>query len=748
MAALAGLGRHGEALRQYQLASEALRAELGVAPGAETERLLLEIRARRTAAPAAAARPEPEAAALPPPAAFARDDDRDDDREGARADEPVGREVEQRQIEGLLQGCKSSGRGHVILVRGEAGMGKSTFLRAALDRARAAGFATHLVLAGEYGDRRNRRGGARACSARSRRPEHTPRPHRLAVDELLGNPLDSAEAGLADALDPEARAQAHGRALEALVAAAGARQARVIAVEDLHWCDAETVRLLCAMAGAAPSARHRGRVHLPLGRGARRSRLDRAGAQGVPHLLRPRAAGRRRGRAPGGPLPAAGPGGDPPAASSAPRATRCSSCSCSRAGPRATAVPQSVQAAVLARLARVAPSDRDLLAAAAVLAAPFTLEQMARLLEQDVVPPATLVQQGWLRPAGARLAIAHDLVAAAIRSALDGATLARLHRRAAEWFAPRQPLTSAEHLALAGDRGAAGAYLSVAREALRERRLDLAESVLDRVDACPAEPALAFEAVCLRGDVRRERGDAAGSHAVFARALEQGRAPEQQVRARLGLAAALRLLDRFEEALALLVQADAAIPADDHATRAPLEYLRGNLFFSTGDVSGCRGAHQRALAHARQADSAVDEVAALNGLGDAHFLAGRPESAGRAFEASRRLARAQGLLRMEAGCGLMLGLTELYANQLAAGLRCRRARARAGRSDRRPAPAEPGGVGGDVPLPGAGRLAGRAALRRPRADLGAAAGLRAARGDGPRGAGPSSWWRRATGARR
>ena len=496
--------------------------------------------------------------------------------------------------------------------------------------------------------------------------EQTPTLHRLAVDELLGNPLDPGEAGLAEALDPEAREQAHSRAVEALVAGPGAGT-RLIAVEDLQWCDPETIRLLCAMAGAAPQhgtvfmftcrsgeeptdlawaalVRKGSLTSIDLGRLAddEAARLAARYPQRNPELTR-----RCIERAAGHPLFLV---------------------QLLESGAAGDSVPQSVQAAVLARLSRVSPPERRVLDAAAVLAAPFTLEQMARLVELDTASLTTLVQQGWLRPAGTRLTIAHDLVAAAVRSAMDGPALALLHGRAAEWFAPREPLTSAEHLERAGDPGAAGAYLSVAREALRERRLDLAESVLERVDACPAEPVLAFEAVCLRGDVRRERGDAAGSHAVFARAVGQARSPEQQVRARLGLAAALRLLDRFDEALACLAQAEPAAADDDHASRAPLEHLRGNLLFSIGDLSGCRNAHQRALVHAREADSAIDEVVALVGLGDAWFLAGRVTSAGRAFQDGRELARAHGILRMEAASGMMLGLTELYANRLEPGI--------------------------------------------------------------------------------
>jgi DNA-binding SARP family transcriptional activator len=161
MESLAALGRHTEALRQYQLASEALRAELGIAPSRQTEQLMLEIRAlRKTARPDVSPAPAAsERAAAPSPAPLAPRAE----PAGAPADSDVdpgvgavvGREVESRQIEGVLAGCRASGRGHVILIRGEAGMGKTTLLRQTLAGASRAGFVTHLVNVGALGTGRN-----------------------------------------------------------------------------------------------------------------------------------------------------------------------------------------------------------------------------------------------------------------------------------------------------------------------------------------------------------------------------------------------------------------------------------------------------------------------------------------------------------------------------------------------------------------------------------------------------------------
>jgi DNA-binding SARP family transcriptional activator len=662
MQALAALGRHSEALRQYRLAREALRDELGVAPGPETERLMLEVRAQRTAAPAAAATTTtapttaPGAAEAKVAAAAQAPDD------GAAG--PVGRQMEVHQIEGLLQGCRTSGRGHVVVIRGEAGMGKTTLLRQALQRAEQAGFATHLVRVGPLGAARNLevvRGVLEALEVET----GTPAEHRLSLDELRGTPLAADEAAVAEALDPAARADAHARALEELVRRAGALRPRVLAVEDLHWCDPETTRLLCTVAAAAPlhhtvmvftcrSGEEPGDLAwAALVRRGSFTSIDLGPLDGVEAAalaarwvdLAPEAVQRCIERAAGHPL---------------------FLIQLLDSGGAAGAVPGTVQAAVLTRLGRLPAHERRVLEAAAVLGVPFSAEQMARLLEQESVELGPLVRQGWLQPLGTGLtmAMAHDLLAAAVRASLDEPALARLHRRAAAWCASRDPLTSAEHLERAGDPGAAAAYLSVAGAALGEHRLDLAETVLRRVDACAAEPALSFEAMCLRGDVRRERGDPAGAHAVFTQAAGMVRAPEQQLRVQLGLAAALRLLDRHGEALRCLEHADALAGHDDRATRATLEQLRGNLLFALGDVAGCRSAHQRALDHARAADSPLDEAAALSGLGDAHYLEGRVASAGQAFEACRQLAHSQGILRMEAASSMMLGMTGLYAGDL------------------------------------------------------------------------------------
>ena len=78
----------------------------------------------------------------------------------------VGRALELRQIEGLLDACQTARTGHVLLVRGEAGIGKSRLVQELLQRARTRGYACHRALVLDFGERHGGRGdpgaGARA----------------------------------------------------------------------------------------------------------------------------------------------------------------------------------------------------------------------------------------------------------------------------------------------------------------------------------------------------------------------------------------------------------------------------------------------------------------------------------------------------------------------------------------------------------------------------------------------------------
>jgi DNA-binding SARP family transcriptional activator len=227
-------GRRAAALRQYQACVGVLQRELGLAPEGETKQLYLEI-VQQPALPGDAGDADVEPAGWSP-------------QHHVREARLVGRQVESTRAVASLERAWDRG-GRVLLVRGEAGIGKSRLVAdLALEAARRGG----RIL---YG----------AC----RESEHI-LPFRPWIDALRSGGL-LADRRLRSSLDPDVFTQlgrlfpelgvapAPGpsmseeptRLFEALVEllrAVAGRQPLVLVLEDLHWVDELSARLL-AFAG-------------------------------------------------------------------------------------------------------------------------------------------------------------------------------------------------------------------------------------------------------------------------------------------------------------------------------------------------------------------------------------------------------------------------------------------------------------------------------------------------------------------
>ena len=675
MQALAALGRHSEALRQYQRGERGAAGGAGgragsrdrAAAGADPQRA--DARARRRRRP-----PTPRGRGAP----GARDPEAP--RVGGRAGRPGRARAGGPADRGAAAGAAGpSGRGHVVLRAGRGRDGQDHVPAPGAGRARARRASPPTWCeAGEYGAGRNVEvvrgvlarstrgaraagapaGGGRAAGQRARRRPR-PRWRRRWIPRPGPRPTP-------------------GR-VEALVAAAGARQPRVIAVEDLHWCDAETTRILCAI--AAPRRRSTGRWS-PCSPAARaRSRPSCAWTallrQGLAHLDRPRAAGARGRRPAGRPLRPARPPSRSAAASSAPPDTRCSWCSCWRAGRRTmrgagVGAGGGAGPAGPGRAGRSAGAGGRRGAGGTVQPGADGPAARAQHPDPGIPVPALidrLVQRGWLRPG--RRAADHRPRPAGGRHPIGpgrAAALARLHRWAAEWFAALDPLTSAEHLEQAGrSRGGAGLPVGRPRGAGRapagsgrggagpHRRLPGgARTWPSRRCACAGTCAASAATPPDRTTVFARAGGA-GAHATGSR-----RGP------RLGMAAALRLLDRHRRGAGLPGRRRRRVTRrrrPRHARRAGAP--AGQPAVHAAAICRAAGAPTSAPWPTRaQADSPADEVAALSGLGDAYYLAGPADQrpAGRSRPAaSWPAATASCAWRRPAA--MMLGLILLYANE-------------------------------------------------------------------------------------
>jgi tetratricopeptide (TPR) repeat protein len=180
-----------------------------------------------------------------------------------------------------------------------------------------------------------------------------------------------------------------------------------------------------------------------------------------------------------------------------------------------------------------------------------------------------LVEHLLVRPIDDEFLFAHALIRDAVYDTLLGARRRELHRRAAEWFATRDLVLSAEHLDRAEDPGASHAYLAAAREQAREYRYDRARALTERGLALADDPPARFALTCLHGEILHDIGAMAESRAAFERALEAAGDDRERASAWLGLAAAKRVTDDLDGAFADLDRAQARLNSRGWSSCAP-----------------------------------------------------------------------------------------------------------------------------------------------------------------------------------
>ena len=268
-----------------------------------------------------------------------------------------------------------------------------------------------------------------------------------------------------------------------------------------------------------------------------------------------------------------------------------------------TAMPASVQALVLSRVEKLEREDRQALLAASVLGLRFPREALAAMPGgADGAPDRPGRAQGCSTIEGDEIAFAHALMREAVYGSLLKSRRRELHARAAAWYAGRDPGLRAGHLAEAGDPGAARACIeaavgrggfAAARPRARVRQRAPACSRASRADLCLAR--------CLLGELQTRTGHTHDAIATLREVIDLRPDALIEARARLALANALRILDRYDEALASLERAEAVLAGLDRPELlARIWALRGNIHFPRGELEACLMAHERALAFAQQ----------------------------------------------------------------------------------------------------------------------------------------------------
>ncbi len=592
----------------------------------------------------------------------------------------VGRDAEISILSGALVDCARRGQGETIAILGEAGIGKSRVLEELVRLAENRGIPVHKalvldfglgdgqdplreILTGLFGLSRNAEASAlRAAVEKLARQGVLDEEGQLFLQVFLGLPLDQPHQRIHDAMSDAARREGRQTMLRAVLRGQIGTHPHLLLVEDLHWASRETLGTLSLLVGLtaeapillAVSSRPEGNPldaawKAGLGDAAlRQLHLSPLGAEDAMRLAEATDLCSEEviadcvARAEGNPL----------FLEQLMRHAR------EHGHER---VPGPIQSIIQARLDRLAPLERRFLAAAAILGQRFTMVEATHVAAIDIFDERPLLNASLIRPIQEGYLFSHALIRDAVLRTMLRDDLRALHLRAARLFAGRDGRLHAEHLAAAGDPGAAGAFLAAARDAAAAHRKEAALALTERGLASGAGIEARGALFRLQGEMLRDLGQGDGAIAAFRGALSIAETAKDRCRARIGLAGVMRILDRIPEAEAALDEAqpdaEAGALADD---LSEIHYLRGSLHFPRGDLDGCLREHGESLEWARRTGSPERRALALSGLGDAHYARGRMLTAHGVIEECLELATVHGLGAVEAANRFMLATVKIY----------------------------------------------------------------------------------------
>jgi class 3 adenylate cyclase/tetratricopeptide (TPR) repeat protein len=597
----------------------------------------------------------------------------------------AGRRNELRQFAAALEICRDTRAGQTVYLRGEAGIGKTRLAEEFISLAEAVGFACHKALVLDFGvaegedairslvrsllaiaadaDRAQRERAAESLIREGSFDQSAP----VFLNDLLDLPQPTELRAIFDAMDTSTRNRERQALVARLVSTAALRRPLLLVVEDIHWAGALTLQYLAQISGSLTdcpavlllTSRIEGD---PLDQSWRAMTndgplltLDLAPLRREEAMALAAAftdvvdqlAGQCIERAAGNPL-------------FLEQLLR------SAENYAAGAVPASIQSLVLARMDQLSPADRRALQVASIIGQRFSLDALRSILQEPKYELDGLLRAFLVRSTGTEYLFAHALIRDAVYGSLLKATRRELHDRAATWFTGRDPTLTAEHLDRAEDASAPAAYLAAAMAQAEAYRFERARELTQRGLELSHKPADAFALTLLKAELLLDMGAVADAGVAYRDAVE--RAPDDIAlcRARLGLAAAMRVSDQHKSALTEL---DAAEPIANTQglirELSSIHHLRGNLYFPLGNIDGCLKEHERALDYARRAGWKEGEARALGGLGDGYYLRGRMATAHDHFAHCVTLCQANGFGRIEVANRHMIGWSGLYLGPLA-----------------------------------------------------------------------------------
>ncbi|MGI9316137.1 MAG: adenylate/guanylate cyclase domain-containing protein [bacterium] len=595
----------------------------------------------------------------------------------------VGRKSELAQFRGLLEECLDSGNGQTVLVRGEAGIGKTRLVEEIANLAKEDGFNLHKALVLDFGAGKGQ--GAVPALTRSLlgiSPGSGKNERAAALTKALNEGFASSEQCvylndlldltqpielriLYDAMDAESRSVGKCLALADLLTKLSTKERLLLVVEDLHWADEITMEYLAGLTAAVA------------GCSALMVMTSRAEGDPVDKTWRARAGGcpivtwdlgplrtEESERLVSGFIDA-----------SNDLARRCIERAAGNPlfleqlllGVKENTsgiIPDSIKSLVLARMDQLPGEDKQALRAAAVLGQRFDPDSLRYLVDQPAYETKVLVEHNLMRPEGSLYLFAHALIQEGAYASLIKRDRLELHGRAAEWFATRDAVLHAEHLDRAEDASAAEAYLNAARDQSASYRHKRALQLVARGLEI-ASDKIQFDLSCLQGELLILSGSTQESIEAYQKAHQISDDDIEACKALIGVAEGLGISGEYQEQIEVLRNAE--IHAKRHELTLELARIYrmwAGLYFFRGEIEACLETSLESLKYAREAGSPEDESRALSALGDAEYNRGRFLSAYNYFDQCLDLASKHGFGRVIAVNLSMRAVTSQWLNDV------------------------------------------------------------------------------------
>jgi tetratricopeptide (TPR) repeat protein/transcriptional regulator with XRE-family HTH domain len=603
----------------------------------------------------------------------------------------IGRHVELRQFKAILETTLAYQTGHILYLRGVAGIGKSRLIHEFADIASHNGFDCHSAAVLDFGVS----GGAtplaqllrslfglgagmpaeEALMAQMRR---TQLPEELAMHyrTILGMPQPPGAAVLFGAMSHAARDQGQIEALHALILRRCIEHPLLLIFEDIHWSNPELIGSLAALLPDVQEAPVVWVLSSRFEQDPLASTL-RPFLNGLPVTMFDLATLRTAEA-----LALALQAGDPDPDFHAQCVAR------AQGNPlfltqlllsgRTRTLPSSLKNLVQTKLDELPAPQRRALRVASAIGQRFPLQLLRQVLNNPAHTVELAVQHFLVRPAEqGSFIFVHDLVMQGIYESMPSAQRDSIHEAIAHSYGQAEPQLRAQHLHRARHPDAPAAFLAAIAERSAAYQYQQALELIDQCQRIDYAARDDCELNLLAGQCHAKMGQTRRAKASFSAARELARDQRQAVAAVIGLARALNVLEDMEAEELLLDQAIATAQASPTPEGlGELYYLKGNIYFPRGNFARSRELHELARRHAHSKDG---EARAMSGIGDSYYAQGRMATAHKVFSACLALCEQHGLADIEASNRFMLGTVRLYLNQTAGALKDALASAELGR---------------------------------------------------------------------